>query len=204
MRNRKILYVALFILVIAALFPTAMAYMFKQTETVKNELIPAEVSCEVEEKFEEIEVNNTVEVNKNRKVSVQVKNTSNIEAYIRVRVVSYWQDSKGNIVARPSVMPTFTVSKDWIKAGGYDTYYYKYPVKAGEYTAEFLGENSVITLMQQTETDGIGVTYTYNQVVEIFAEAIQSLPEEAVEKSWNDVEVSDDRSLKLKTTQNNN
>ena len=62
----------------------------------------------------------------------------------------------------------------------------------------------MITLMQQTETDGIGVTYTYNQVVEIFAEAIQSLPEEAVEKSWNDVEVSDDRSLKLKTTQNNN
>ena len=175
MKNRKILYVALFILVIAALFPTAMAYMFKQTETIENKLVPAEVSCKVEETFD---------VNTNLKTSVTVKNTSNITAYIRVRVVSYWQDSKGNIVARKSKMPEFEVSDNWIKVEEYDTYYYKLPVEAGAETSEFLKEGSVITLAQETEEDDTGVTYTYNQVVEIFAEAIQSLPVDAVTKSW--------------------
>ena len=173
MKNRKILYVTLFILVIAVSFPTAMAYMFKKTETIKNELIPAEVSCKVNENF-----------NGTKKTSVTVTNTSNITAYIRVRVVSYWQDSKGNIVARQSEMPVFEVSDNWIKADEYDTYYYKLPVKAGEDTLEFLKTGSEIILRQETETDDIGVTYTYNQVVEIFAEAIQSLPVDVVTSSW--------------------
>lgn len=178
MKHKILSFFLLLTLLFAVSFPTVWAYMVKQTVKIENVIEPAKVSCEVDEAF-----------NGTSKTSVKVENTSNIEAYIRVRVVSYWQDSKGSTVAIKSEMPSFTVSDAWIEDHDNDTYYCIQPVQADALTPELLQAGSSITLNKKVETFE-GVKYEYNQVVEIFAEAIQSLPEETVETCW-DVTITD-------------
>lgn len=79
MKNLKILSVLLLATALVVLTSSVGAYMRKQTPTVENVFVPAEVSCEVDE-----------EVNQNQKTSITVKNTGNIEAYLRLRLVTYW------------------------------------------------------------------------------------------------------------------
>lgn len=152
-----------FVIALLALCGTVFAYMFRQTEAKNNQFIPAKVSCEVEEAFDGAE-----------KSSIKVKNTGNIDAYLRVSFVSYWVDSSGNVVSKPSVMPSFEINGDWIKSSTEYVYYYKIPVAPNQFTMELL--NSNITLTE--DENG------YLQVVEVFAEAIQSKPKSAVEESW--------------------
>ena len=141
---------------------TVLAYMFKQTEYKDNEFTPANVSCKVVEKFDGTQ-----------KTSIQVQNTGNIYAYLRVRLVSYWVDADGNIVAKPSAMPEINMAAGWIK-GANNTYYHTKPVSPAAYTGSLL--SSPINL----EKDENG----YLQVIEVFAEAIQSKPYNAVINSW--------------------
>ena len=141
---------------------TVLAYMFTQTEYKDNEFTPANVSCKVFEKFDGTQ-----------KTSIQVQNTGNIDAYLRVRLVSYWVDADGNIVAKPSAMPEINMAAGWIK-GANNTYYYTKPVSPAAYTGSLL--SSPINL----EKDENG----HMQVIEVFAEAIQSKPYNAVINSW--------------------
>lgn len=153
------------------------AYMFRQTPAVTNKFDKAVVSCEVHET-----VNGADTVYKDGKVtaktkdSITVKNTGNIDAYIRVKIVSHWEDASGNIVAKASVTPSFTAGSGWLP-GGSSTYYYAAPVAAGEFTGNLLQEESRIILSKSE--DGC------YQVVEIFAEAIQADPVSAVQNSWD-------------------
>ena len=108
--------------------------------------------------------------------------------------MSYWvqsldggttdEDDTTEIVAKASEMPAFEIAEGWIK-GSNDTYYYKKPVSPADsdnpdssdnMTGELLASGSTIVL---TEKDG------YQQVIEVFAEAIQSQPADAVINSWN-------------------
>lgn len=103
-----------------------------------------------------------------------MQNTGNIDAYLRVRLVSYWVDSAENIVAKPSSMPEITLEEGWIK-GSDNTYYYPTAVVPNGFTDELLSKPILL------EKDENG----YLQVVEVFAEAIQSKPANAVQTSWN-------------------
>lgn len=162
MKKHGFLAVILIVAAVAiALCGTVFAYMLRQTEYEDNQFTPAEVSCKVEEAFDG-----------EKKSSIKVLNTGNIDAYLRVRLVSYWVDADGNIVAEPSSMPEITPAAGWIK-GANDTYYYQSPVALGEFTGELL--SSKIDLL---EKDG------YQQVIEVFAEAMQSKPTNAVTDSW--------------------
>lgn len=51
---------------------SVQAYMRNQTEQVQNKLVPATVSCTVNEVFQD-----------NRKTDIKITNTSTIEAYLR-------------------------------------------------------------------------------------------------------------------------
>lgn len=141
---------------------TVLAYMFRQTEYIDNEFVPADVSCKVIEKFDGTQ-----------KTSIQVRNTGNIDVFLRLRIISYWEDTDGNIVAKPSSMPEININAGWIM-GTNNTYYYTKPVSPAAQTGSLL--SSPITL--DTDEDG------NMQVIEIFAEAIQSKPEDAVTNSW--------------------
>ena len=141
---------------------TVLAYMFRQTEYKVNEFTPANVSCKVVEKFDG-----------EQKTSIQVQNTSNIDAYLRVRIVSYWVDAEGKIVAKPSEMPTIAPASGWL-AGTNNTYYYQSAVASNMLTNELLA--SPISLKKDSEG--------YLQVIEVFAEAMQSKPQDAAINSW--------------------
>lgn len=164
MKMRRIYFILLIVLLITALVlcGTAIAYMYRQTEYKDNRFAPAEVSCEALEVFDG-----------EQKTSVQIKNTGNTDSYLRVRLVSYWVDAGGNIVGKPSKMPEITIEPGWIE-GTNNTYYYQKPV-APEMTTNNLLSSPV--LLEKDENE-------YSQVIEIFAEAIQSKPQNAVMNSW--------------------
>lgn len=170
MRNKKNRFLIPVILAVAVLCGSVYAYMYRKSIAVDNTFIPAYVACVVDEDFAD-----------NKKTSITVENTGNIDAYIRVRLVSYWIDESGAIVSKSSEMPTFTKASDWIQDAGNDTYYYTKKVAPDASTTTLL--DSDITLRLSSEG--------YRQVVEVFAEAIQAEPDEAVTDSWN-VTIADD------------
>lgn len=143
---------------------TVLALMLRRSQTEENSFVPAIVSCEV-----------TETVVDNEKTSIKVKNTGNIEAYLRVCFVTYWVNAEGKIVPEPSKdISKLLCTKNW-KAGSDDIFYYIEPVAPGA-EVEFLDLEETIELAVDENGN--------KQVLEVFAEAIQSLPETAVTESW--------------------
>ncbi len=167
-KKRKInkLLLAISILVFVLTVGITLGFMFRETEPVDNKFERAVVSCEVVENFDE-----TTGI----KSSITVKNTGNISAYLRVRLVSYWVDADGNIAGKPSEMPLFTLAEGWQQTST-DTYEYNNPISPNEFTPNLLANGTTMELAE--DTDG------YTQVVQVFAEAIQSDPANAKD-SWN-------------------
>lgn len=183
MDKRKSLILLLIVavaIVSALLIPAAVALMLRKSPNFNNSFIPAQVSCAVDETFVG-----------NKKTSVKVDNTSNIPVYIRLRVVTYWQDSKGNVVARTSPVNEFGEDwkyddTNWLYDAKEQTFYCKKPVGVGGETAELLKLQDAfqgIQLTPKTETYN-GVDFVYYPVMEFVAEAIQSQPGKAVTESW--------------------
>lgn len=125
-----IFYVFGVTLLIIAVCGTVLAYMFKSTDDKTNHFTPAVVSCEVKE---------ITDQQVTEKSSIKVKNTGNINAYIRVRFVSYWirttDDGQNQIVPMPSEMPEIDINQGWLK-GENHTYYCKSPIAPGDLTNE--------------------------------------------------------------------
>lgn len=174
MNRKRMIVILTLILALAALTPTVYAYMFRQSQTVKNVFVPAQVDCEVTEDF-----------NGSSKSNIKVTNTSNIEAYVRVILVCNWQDSKGNPVVRDADPPSISLGTDWVVHDG--IYYYTKPLAPKEETATALS-STVITrlppIKEEVKQNGVVTEYWYYPVIEIIAEAIQADPEKAVEESW--------------------
>lgn len=143
-----------------------LAYLITHTTPVRNQFTPSYVACQVTESFD-----GTI------KSEVNVKNTGDTEAYIRVKLVTYRVNSANQHIGGTAEIPTFTPGENWVKYGEY--YYYTKPVAPGaEPETELIG------------TPGIALSSAYNdadggkQVIEVMAEAIQSGPAEAVGSSW--------------------
>lgn len=169
------------ILVVAAVFAmvmavgTTLAFMFKRT-SVKNHFVPATVTCKVHEKLDGNEHSDGIHMG-NRKSEIHVENTGNYNAYIRVRIVSYWVDADGNTIGMPAQIPKPELANEKWLSGENDTYYYETPVAPGELT-----EMLFKPFMLQTSVDAKGATVY--QMVEVLAEAIQAEPAAAAEESW--------------------
>lgn len=151
------------------------AYMFKKSDTVDNTFVAANVSCEVNEEYDS---------STGVKSSVTVTNTGDISVYVRVKLVSYWKDapgSGGNIVGKPSTVPAFTPADGWTQAGS-DTYVYTKPIAADDSSPNLI--NGTLTLGTDEWINEAGETITVYQVVDVFAEAIQSEPVSAVNTAW--------------------
>jgi hypothetical protein len=136
------------------------------------------VDCDIKETFDG-----------NVKSSVKVQNTSNIKAYVRIRIVTYWQDSKGNIVGMTAPEIKFGTdwkydTTNWVYNEKEKTFYYKTPIAAGELTSELFAQGFGGIELVPEEKDFGGELFTYHPVVTFVAEAIQSQPAEAV-LNWN-------------------
>lgn len=171
----KHLLIAAAALCIAAAVGLTLAFMFKKAEKT-NRFIPAEVSCAVREKMDGNEVNGTDAVG-GEKSDIRVENTGNVKEFIRLRLVSYYVDSNGDIAGTAaSQYPNVTLKNGWI-AGANHTFYYPYPVEPGKAT-EILCEP--FSLGQMQLADG----KTVYQVIEVIAEAVQAEPSDAAKKVW--------------------
>ena len=160
---------------IAAAVGLTLAFMFKKAEKT-NLFIPAEVACAVREKTDGSEVTGIAAVC-SEKSDIRVENTGNVKEFIRLRLVSYYVNSNGDIAGTAaSQYPNLTLKNGWI-AGANHTYYFPYSVEPGEAT-EILCEP--FTLGQTQLENGT----TVYQVIEVIAEAVQTEPVSAAREAW--------------------
>ena len=173
-RKAIVLAIAVVLLLSATVTGTLM-YLVSKTASVTNTFDPAHVSCEVQENFD-----------KTVKKNVNVKNTSDIDAYLRVKLVTYRVNGDGEQIGGTAAIPEFALGDGWFEKDGF--YYYNKPVAPDKTPAADLIGNSGITLVEYTDADG------GRQVVEVIAEAIQSVPTSVVKDMWK-VNVSENGTI---------
>lgn len=165
-RNRSktgTLLLSLLLIVTMAVGGT-VAYLATHSGPIQNSFKPSFVDCEVKESF-----------NGTTKSEVNVQNTGDTEAYIRVKLVTYRVNDKGQHIGGVAEIPGFEPGTNWKEYGGY--YYYTLPVAPGEKPKADL-ISSISLTDSYNDADG------GSQVIEVMAEAIQSGPADAVGKSW--------------------
>ena len=141
-----------------------IAWLIDKDSPLVNTFDPSKVTCEVQEKFDG-----------KVKSDVNVKNTGDIDAFIRVKLVTYRTNADGKHIGGTAEIPDFTPGEGWVKYGDY--YYYTQPVAPNAKPATNL--ISSITLTDSyTDADG-GM-----QAIDVMAEAIQSVPADAVRQAW--------------------
>ena len=144
-----------------------VAWLTDTSPAVVNTFTPSQVSCKVEEDF-----NDQTGV----KSKVQVKNTSDIPAFIRVKLVTYRTNGKGQHIGGTAELPVFNPGSGWVEHNGY--YYYTQPVQPQNFTGILIDE----IRLQDPYMDADGG----RQAIDVMAEAIQSVPEAAVKEAWGE------------------
>ena len=151
-----------------------LAYIFTSTDPVVNTFQPVTPGIEVEEPG----WNNIV------KQDVTIKNTGQVESYIRVKVVVTWKNGTDIYPVDPiegtdysleyitDVTPA--VFTDW-ELGDDGFWYYKKSVLPGVSTGVLI--KNATWLQPCVDSD-------YKLSIEILSQAIQSTPDEAVESVW--------------------
>ena len=150
----------------AAAIGGTIAWLSTKTTPVTNTFTPAMVTCEVEEDFNE---------NTGKKTNVNVKNTGNIDVYIRVKLVTYRTNDAGQHIGGTAQLPKFNLGENWVEYGEY--YYYTLPVAPDEKPAANLADSMTLTGSYEDADGG-------KQALDVMAEAIQSAPEKAVGEAW--------------------
>ena len=165
-RNRSktgTLLLSLLLIVTMAVGGT-VAYLATHSGPIQNSFKPSFVDCEVMESF-----------NGTTKSEVNVQNTGDTEAYIRVKLVTYRVNDDGQHIGGIATIPDFTPGENWKEFGGY--YYYTLPVAPNAEPAADLIDSITLTGSYDDADGG-------KQVIEVMAEAIQSGPDYAVGQSW--------------------
>lgn len=153
-----------------------LAWLSTKSAPITNTFLPSHVSCSVTEEF-----------NGTTKSNVNVINTGDIDAYIRVKLVSYRTNDAGQHIGGTAELPAFDLGEGWVEHGGY--YYYRLPVAPGGSPETNLTESMTLT-DSYTDADG------GKQAIDVMAEAIQSVPEDAVQAAWGeDFSIDADGSL---------
>lgn len=125
-RRRKAITFSLALAGILAVGGT-IAWLFDVPSKITNSFDPVEVTCMVDETFDS-------EV----KSDVSVKNTGDVDAYIRADVVVTWTDGSGNVLAQEPIEGTdyditYASDTDWVLCT--DGYFYHSPsVKPDDFT----------------------------------------------------------------------
>lgn len=146
-------------------FQGTISWLTTKTESIQNTFTPAAVSCEVTENFDG-----------KTKTNVNVRNTGNTDAYIRVKLVSYRVNAQNQRIGGQATIPSFTPGEGWLSGSG-GIYYYKYPVAPGQSPKAPLIQSVTLTGSYNGADGG-------RQVIEVLAEAIQSAPAQAVNDAW--------------------
>ena len=152
------------VLILTMAIGGTIAWLSTKTDSVKNTFNPSQVSCKVEEGFDG-----------KTKTNVNVRNTGDIPAFIRVKLVTYRTNDQGQHIGGIASLPPFDLGADWVKYGDY--YYYTKPVAPNQKPETNLTD-SMTLIGSYLDTDG------GKQAIDVMAEAIQSVPEDAVKAAW--------------------
>ncbi len=150
------------------------AYIITGTGPLTNIFKESEVTCKVIETFND---------ETGEKTNVTVQNTGDTEAFIRVKLISYRENEKGQRIGGKATVPNIVTPNDWVKID--DCYYYTKPVAPKTMISSKLIGTPGITL-----EDDYGITVDEpdggRQVIEVMAEAIQSKPRAAIVDAWGE------------------
>lgn len=153
------------VMLLALAIGGTVAWLTSSTGPITNTFTPSHVSCAVDEKFDG---------GSGVKSDVRVQNTSDILAFIRVKLVTYRTNDKGDHIGGTASVPNFQPGTNWVLHEGY--YYYTQPVQPQNFTGILINEIQLTT--RYTDADG------GHQAIDVMAEAIQSVPEAAVQEAW--------------------
>lgn len=154
------------VLLLALAIGGTVAWLSTQDTPITNTFTPSKVACEVQEEF-----NSTTGVKSN----VNVRNTGDTQAFIRVKLVTYRTNNEGKHIGGTAEIPNFNPGAGWVKHGDY--YYYTKPVEPDQAPDDAL-INSIPLKESYEDADG------GHQAIDVMAEAIQSVPEAAVKAAW--------------------
>lgn len=189
---RSLILLLTLVLLIGSGIGMTVGFLSTRTEPVQNDFTYGKVSCEVLETFGK-------ENNRYIKRDVRIKNTGNTSAYIRVLLVFTWKDANGNVyVNKPQINKDYQINPDisngwsiYQNSIGTFSYYYKYPVAAGEETP------NLIDSLRQTPGVVGPENGKYALSVEIVADAVQAEPTDAVTDAWDGATVGADGALTI-------
>ena len=189
---RSLILLLTLVLLIGSGIGMTVGFLSTKTESVQNVFTYGKVSCEVLETFGK-------ENNRYIKRDVRIKNTGNTSAYIRVLLVFTWKDAEGNVyVNKPQINEDYQINPDisngwsiYQNSIGTYSYYYKYPVAAGEETP------NLIDSLRQTPGVVGPENGKYALSVEIVADAVQAEPADAVKDAWDGAKVGADGALTI-------
>ena len=142
------------LLVIGMVVGSTVAWLSTKSAPITNTFLLSHVSCSVTEEF-----------NGTTKSNVNVTNTGDIDAFIRVKLVTYRVNDEEQHIGGTAEIPDFKPGAGWVKNGDY--YYYTKPVAPDEQPADAL--ISSITLTDPYDDADGG-----KPVIEVMAEAIQA------------------------------
>ena len=156
------------ILVLSVTIGVSLAYLVATSDPVENIFNPSKVTTEVNETFDG-----------NVKTNVSIKNTGDIDAYIRAAVVVTWQDAKGNIYGQLPVLGSdYTMELDldngWV-SGSDGFYYWTSLVKPGVTTGVLIKSAAAST---PAPAEG------YTLCIEILGSGIQAKPFDGYTAAW--------------------
>lgn len=174
-RRRPALWAALALaLVLTLTAGGTVAYLFTNTDAVTNTFTPAKTSIDIPEDF-------NGEIKKN----VKVKNTGDIDVYVRAMIVVTWQNDAGEVHATAPVVGTdytMTGSSDTEWVVGADGYYY--------YTSKVAPNGSTDILLTDCKPVEGKTPENYHLVVDVLAQAIQAEPDSVVNETWSNSKVT--------------
>ena len=145
------------LLVIGMVVGGTVAWLSTKSAPITNTFLPSHVSCSVAEKF-----------NGTTKSNVNVTNTGDIDAFIRVKLVTYRVNDEEQHIGGTAEIPDFKPGAGWVKNGDY--YYYTKPVAPDEQPETSLIDSITLTGSYDDADDADGG----KQVIEVMAEAIQA------------------------------
>lgn len=174
-RKQQSLIIAVVAILCSIIACATIAFVFTSTKPLENTFTDAYVACDVLETFDGT-----------TKTDVTIKNTGEVQSYIRAKVVVTWMsDDKTKVTALKPIDDTDYIityadetnaATNW-KKGSDGYWYYKLPVNVGKETEELIESCSL--------KDGITVPDGYYLSVEIVASSIQSTPPRVVTEQWD-------------------
>lgn len=188
-KRKNLMFLAAVALLLTAVVGGTLAYVFTNTNAVTNTFQPSKVTTAVVENGSTAENTSNIVTTGTSKTNVQIKNTGDTDAYIRVAVVVNWMSADGSKVwaTKPEVGTDYTITyeegTDWVQGDDGYWYYTKSvpPTDGKNLTGVLINEAK----LKEGVTAPVGTDGTqYYLSIEIVASGIQATPTSVVKDQW--------------------